>query len=101
MTAQVEHARREPPATGCWCCGGEYAEERLVRLGAHPEVAVCLDCARYLKRRAVARDDEHRRSPQAVARGGIAHARRWVIERGWHRRGRLGAFLRWLNRFLP
>jgi hypothetical protein len=59
-THKVEPARPEPPVTGC--CGGEYAQERLVRLGAHPGVGVCVDCAYYLKRRAEARDDEHRRS---------------------------------------
>jgi hypothetical protein len=25
----------------CWCCGQRYPNERLVRLGSHPEVAVC------------------------------------------------------------
>jgi hypothetical protein len=33
---------------GCWCCGGEYAASDLVTLGAHPEVHVCVDCARSL-----------------------------------------------------
>jgi hypothetical protein len=68
VTTQVEPARPEPPVMGCWCCGGEYAEVNLIRLGARPEVAVCLDCARYLRRRAAARRDEHRSSLQGLER---------------------------------
>lgn len=101
MTAQVEPARPEPPVMGCWCCGGEYAEVSLIRLGAHPEVAVCLDCARYMKRRAAARHDEHHPSLQGMVRGRIEKVRGWVIAHGWHEQGVLGAFLRRLDRFLP
>lgn len=98
---RAEASGPEPSVAGCWCCAGEFAEISLVRLGAHPEVAVCLDCARYLRRRAVARHDEHRRGPGVVVRGGIEQVRGWVVEHGWHRRGLLGAFLRRLDRFLP
>jgi hypothetical protein len=86
---------------GCWCCGGEYAEVSLIRLGAHPDVAVCLDCARFLSRRAATRHDEHHPSLQGIVRGRIEGVRGRVIGRGWHERGAFGAFLRRLDRFLP
>ncbi len=101
MTAEAESATPVPPSTGCWCCGGEFAEVSLVRLGARPEVTICLDCARFLNRRALARRDEHRWTPMGAVRGRVQRVREKVIENGWHRRGPLGAFLRRLDRFLP
>ncbi len=100
MTA-AETPGTQQPAPSCWCCSGEFAEVSLVRLGSRPEVAICLDCARYLNRRAIARRDEHRWTPLRPVRRGVQHIRDWVIENGWHRRGLLGAFLRSINRFLP
>lgn len=101
MTAEVETTRSEPPSPSCWCCGGEFAEVSLVRLGARPEVTICLDCARFLNRRALARRNEHRWTPLGAVRGRVQRVRDWVIENGWHRRGLLGAFLRRVDRFLP
>lgn len=101
MTAQPESSTAEPIDIRCWCCDGEFAEISLVRLGAHPEVAVCTGCAFYLNRRAVAKEDAHRRGPGSRVRGGIAALRRWVIDHGWHERGRLGALLRRIDRHLP
>jgi hypothetical protein len=69
----------------CWCCGTAYEESDLVRLGSHPEVAVCLACAHYLHLQARGRED----------------ARRLVIRRGWQRNRVIGAPLRWLGRHLP
>lgn len=89
------------PVSGCWCCGDDYPDTDLVRLGAHPEVGVCSGCARFLKRAAVAREDEHGRSAMSVVRGGLQRIRDGVMARGWHQRGRLGVFLRWTDRHLP
>ena len=85
----------------CWCCDGEFAESEVVQLGAHPEVSVCLDCARFVKRRAAAKRDEQRWTPLGAVRGGMERVRGAVIENGWHERGPLGAFLRRLDRLLP
>lgn len=85
----------------CWCCGRDVPSDQLVRLTAHPEVGVCAACARQLKRRAMAREDEHRRSPGAVVRRGVQGLRGAVIARGWHERGRLGSALRRIDRHLP
>jgi hypothetical protein len=90
-----------PVDARCWCCGSTYPEAELVRLGRHPEVGVCLDCARWLRRRAVARHDEHRRGPAARLRGVLQSARAAVIARGWHERGRAGALLRRIDQHLP
>jgi hypothetical protein len=100
-TAQAEPSTAEPVGTKCWCCAGEFAETSVVRLGAHPEVAVCPGCARYLERRAVAKEDPGRRGPASALRGALARVRQWVIDHRWHERGLLGALLRRVDRLLP
>ena len=98
MTTAAETARRED-SVACWCCGGRYPERQVVRLGSHPEVAVCAGCARYLNRRAT----EHEPSSAAVQRvRGVARAtRRAVMERGWHEKPVIGRALRWVDRHSP
>ena len=90
------------PADGqgeCWCCGQQKPD--VVRLGNHPEVAVCLDCAHFLHQRARAREDELRPSPGARIRDALRAARGVVIRRGWHERPVIGPILRRLGRRLP
>jgi hypothetical protein len=48
MTVAPEAVQASTPA--CWCCGAEFEERDLVRLGSHPEVGVCFGCARFLQR---------------------------------------------------
>ena len=98
MTAQPE---QEGAGTRCWCCGTEYPEAELVRLGRHSEVGVCLRCTQWLRRRAVQRYDEHHPSPTAQLRAGVRAVRAMVIRSGWHERGVFGALLRWIDRHLP
>src|SRR5215204_3351465 len=38
-----------PP--GCWCCGYRAVRVSLLRLGEHPEVAVCFRCVKVLAKR--------------------------------------------------
>lgn len=97
----VEPDQTAASMSACWCCGAQYPESELVRLGQHPEVGVCLRCARWLQRRAVQRHDERNPSLGARLRGGIGAVREVVIRKGWHERGRLGVLLRWLDRHLP
>ncbi|MFC4950997.1 hypothetical protein [Pseudonocardia sp. GCM10023141] len=99
MSAQAHHEPTAAPT--CWCCGKAFPEHELTRLGAHPEVGVCLGCAIYLKRRATVQRDEHHPTPASRLRGGIDTARNAVIRRGWHERGPLAALLRRIDRFLP
>jgi hypothetical protein len=101
MGAESEPAVSESSELHCWCCDKEFAEASLVRLGSRPEVTICLDCARFLNRRALARRQEQRWTPMGVVRGAVQHGRDRVIENGWHTRGPLGAFLRRIDRFLP
>ena len=72
-----------------------------MRLGAHPEVAVCLDCARFLQRRATENADRMRSSVGGRVRSVIRRAREWVIVRRLHERGWFGSMLRRPDRHLP
>ncbi len=99
MSVQPEQQQAEK--TACWCCGTEYPETELVRLGQHPEVSVCLRCARWLQRRASQRYDVQHPSPGRRFRAAIHGVRTAVIRRGWHERGATGALLRWIDRHLP
>lgn len=38
MTPQPEQASAS--VTRCWCCGNEYPESELVRLGQHPAASM-------------------------------------------------------------
>ncbi|GAA1573140.1 hypothetical protein GCM10009804_32100 [Kribbella hippodromi] len=85
----------------CWCCGNEFAERDLVRLGSHPEVGVCFQCARFLRRRAAEREDQQRVSAAARLRAAVRTSRAWVITHGWHRLPLVGPILRRIDRHLP
>lgn len=85
----------------CWCCGRTYPESALLRLGEHPEVAVCFGCARFLHRRATEEADAFRPSVAARGRSVVRHARRTVMKHGWQGRPVVGPVLRWVDRFLP
>jgi hypothetical protein len=85
----------------CWCCGSTFAESDLIRLGQHPEVGICLGCARYLYRRRTERLDRATPSPATRLRAGIRAVRAAVVARGWPDRAGVGRFLRWIDRFLP
>jgi hypothetical protein len=91
----------QPVAPVCWCCGGEYEEQDLLRLGMHPEVSVCLQCARFLQRRAAEREDELHPSLAARVRDVVRGARDLVIRHGWHNRPVIGRLLRRIDRHLP
>jgi hypothetical protein len=85
----------------CWCCGRPNREPDVVRLGDHPEVAVCLGCAHFLHQRARAREDELRPSPAGRARDVLRAARALVMRRGWHELAVIGPLLRRLGARLP
>lgn len=85
----------------CWCCGSEYQESELVRLGSHPEVAVCLNCAHFLHLRAREREDARSPSPATRVRDVLRSARRIVIQQQWHQKPIIGRLLRRLGRYTP
>ncbi len=108
MAADAAGDVGRPAATGddggqvvCWCCGRPKGEQDVVRLGDHPEVAVCLDCAHFLHRSARSREDERRPSPARRVRDVLRAARALVIRRGWQRLPVIGPLLRWLGARLP
>jgi hypothetical protein len=85
----------------CWCCGGSHSEQQVVRLGSHPEVAVCLRCAHFLHQQARGREDAGRRSPSARLRDVLRAGRRTVMRHGWQHTPVIGPVLRWLGPRLP
>jgi hypothetical protein len=98
MTAAAETAQATDDVA-CWCCGNKYPADRVVRLGSHPEVAVCVGCAHYLDRRA--KEHEPVTAATQRMRGAAGAARRAVIDRHWHEMPVIGRGLRWLDRRLP
>jgi ribosome-binding protein aMBF1 (putative translation factor) len=108
MAADAAGDVGRPAATGddggrvvCWCCGRPKGEPDVVRLGDHPEVAVCLDCAHFLHRSARSREDELRPSPAGRARDVLRAARALVMRRGWQELPVIGPLLRRLGPRLP
>jgi hypothetical protein len=85
----------------CWCCGAIDEPERLVHLGNHPEVVLCIGCAHSVSKWAWAIEDRTKTGPLAMARDGFRAVRRDVIRRGWHRSPLVGGPIRWIGRRLP
>ncbi|GGO84991.1 hypothetical protein GCM10011584_03870 [Nocardioides phosphati] len=99
MTTQAEHLNEE--RRRCWCCDEEFPPALLVSLGAHPEVALCFDCARWIGRRARQQADLVRPGLRARVRRSVAGLRAAVISRGWHDLPVVGRILRRIDRRLP
>ncbi len=85
----------------CWCCGAVDDAARLVHLGNHPEVAVCVRCAHSLSKWAWEIEDAGRSGPAARVRDTFRSLRQAVVRRGWHHRAGIGRALRWIGRFTP
>lgn len=86
-------------SSACWCCGARKPEIRLLRLGARPEAAVCLECVAHLRQRALAHEE-----PPAVVRHLHAAAnqvRDVVTAVGLHNQPVIGPALRWINQRSP
>ena len=52
MSAEAQAAAGHAGESMCWCCGRASSEDALVHLGNHPEVGICVNCVRFLQRRA-------------------------------------------------
>ena len=85
----------------CWCCGSIEAPDRIVRLGEHPEVHLCLQCAHFVHQQAWELEDVGKHGPAAFARDQFRNLRAEVIRRGWHKNKLIGGKLRWLGKYLP
>lgn len=85
----------------CWCCGQSQPAERVVHLGNHPEVVVCLRCAHFVHKQAWEIEDRDRSGPLPRSRDAFRQMRRTVVEHGWHQSPLIGRPLRWLGNHLP
>lgn len=85
----------------CGCCGRTLPESGVVRLGARPDVAVCLRCAHRLHQQARDREDALRPSPAGRIRHVLRAGRQLAVRRGWHHTPVVGPVLRWLGPRLP
>jgi hypothetical protein len=85
----------------CWCCDVRDAPDRMVHLGNHPEVNICLRCAHFVHQQAWEIEDEGKVGPAAFVRDRFRNLRAEVLRRGWHQNRIIGDTLRWLGRYLP
>jgi hypothetical protein len=85
----------------CWCCVLSDVPERMVDLGKHPEVHLCLRCAHFVHQRAWEIEDEGKRGASAFARDQFRNLRAEVMRREWHHNRFIGDKLRWLGKYLP
>lgn len=85
----------------CWCCGAIEDPARLVRLGNHPEVALCVRCAHAVNKWAWEIEDRAKSGTLSIARGRLRALRREVIRRGWHKSSLVGGPIRWIGKRLP
>jgi len=98
MSAEAQTQAGEAGQSACWCCGQIRSEDALVHLGSHPEVGICINCVRYLGRRA----RDHQATMMRHWLRGVAESIRGDgIARGWHQRPVIGPALKWLDRHLP
>jgi hypothetical protein len=85
----------------CWCCGRHQPPEKMVHLGNHPEVAICVRCAYSVKNWAWEIEDQSRTGLLVRQRDRLRHARKLAMRKGWHQHPILGRPVRWLGRRLP
>jgi hypothetical protein len=87
--------------TECWCCGVIQPPDRMVHLGNHSEVHLCIRCAYSVKNWARELEDQDKTGLGVKARDAFRRARQSVIRRQLHRIGWVGRPVRWLGRRLP
>ena len=92
---------QNPSLSQCWCCGITTDPARLVHLGNHLEVAVCIRCAHSWSKWAWEIEDQTRTGPAVRARNGIRRLRKTVVRHGWHHNKLIGRALRRLGRHTP
>jgi hypothetical protein len=88
-------------ASRCWCCGSPAEPDRMVHLGNHPEVGVCLRCAHFLSKRAQEIEDRSRTGAAVGARKLFRRLRQAVVAHGWQNSRFIGRPLRALGKHLP
>lgn len=104
MSAMVARPAVEDQEVGrskCWCCGAVDEPARMVHLGDHPEVQVCVRCAHWAAKRAAEIEDRGKSGPLVASRNWLREGRRHVMNHGWQHSRLLGRPLRWLGKRLP
>jgi hypothetical protein len=101
MTSASAETHDVPALGQCWCCGSDNDPTLMVRLGNHPEVALCRPCARWAAKQAWELDDQSKTGVLVIARNQFRSIRQTVIHHGWHRSPIIGASLRWIGKRLP
>jgi hypothetical protein len=100
-SAHVATQREAGGPSICWCCGAIEDPSRLVRLGNHPEVAVCVRCAHALSKWAWEIEDRSRTGIAVRARDQFRLLRKAVMRRGWQHHRLIGRQLRCNGKRLP
>jgi hypothetical protein len=85
----------------CWCCGMTQPTDKMVHLGNHPEVAICVKYASSVKNWAGEIEDQARTALLVRQRDSLRHARQHALRKDWHQHPALGRPVRWLGRQLP
>ena len=85
----------------CWCCGTVEDPTRLVHLGNHPEVGLCVRCAHSVSKWASEIEDRTKTGPLVMARDRFRAVRREVIRRSWLKSRLVGGPIRWIGKRLP
>jgi hypothetical protein len=75
--------------------------EKMVHLGNHPEVSICIRCAYSVKNWAWEIEDRARTGYAVRGRDSLRRARKTVMQKGWHHHPIVGKPIRWLGRRLP
>jgi len=101
MGTETAVGDEELNSSQCWCCGGFDDPARMVHLGNHPEVALCLRCARWASKQAWEIEDQTKTGRLVRVRDRLRATRRSVVEHGWHNNRWFGGPIRWLGKRLP
>jgi hypothetical protein len=101
MTAHTAVEHHDLDRSECWCCGMLDDPRRMIRLGNHPEVLLCVRCGRWAGKQAWEIEDSARTGVAVVLRDRVRDVRRAVVRRGWHHGRIAGGPLRWLGKRLP
>jgi len=97
----VIDTNEQPGPTECWCCGAIQVPDKMVHLGDHPEVHLCVRCAYSVKNWAWEIEDRGKAGLGVTARHAFRRIRKNVMRRQLHQNRWVGRPLRWLGRRLP
>ena len=101
MATSVPSTDHDPAESECWCCGVVDDPRRMIHLGNHPEVSLCIRCGHWAAQQAWEIEDRDKSGPLVTARDSFRGVRRRVIAHGWQHSRVFGGLLRWVGKRLP